>query len=96
MTTTRNAVKAVSVQQVSKGGATNGRDEKKWQVYGIDFVQFDHVGSPRERQEDFWGEVFDDYSACLTACHRLYKQQLPRFLMVYPREYDPNRENMTA
>ena len=57
----------------------------KWVVFGREAVKYDHVGSPRERFEDYWGAEFDDESECARACQRLIQANRLRFLIVYPR-----------
>ena len=58
---------------------------KKWRVYGWENVKYDHVGSPRFRSQAFWGSVFDSQEACQAACQRLFREEFPRFLIMYPR-----------
>lgn len=59
---------------------------EKWVVFGRENVQYDHVGSPRFRCEEFWGEGYATREACQAACQRRFRQEFPRFLLLYPRK----------
>ena len=59
----------------------------KWVVFGREAVKYDHVGSPRFRYQDFWGEEeFESESACAEACKRHFLANFPSFLILYPRK----------
>lgn len=57
-----------------------------FQVYGIKNVVYSHVGSPRVRCVDKWGDVFEQHADCQRACDALTAQHGVTFLLIYPRE----------
>lgn len=63
-----------------------------YQVYGIKNVLYYHVGSPRVRSEDRWGDVFESFHACQRVCDELAATHGVKFLTIYPREVEQPHE----